>query len=113
MSPITNLARVKTARPAAGRAAPSRHAKRRLRRGKLVAVPNCKQEVALIADYLTAQLSPPLEHAFEQHLGGCSDCAAFLRTYKKTLELTRSFLKQQNAKPSLSFAALRAAAARR
>jgi hypothetical protein len=29
---------------------------------------------------------------FEEHLRVCPDCVAFLNTYKKTLELAKSFL---------------------
>ena len=53
----------------------------------------CKQEVALIADYVCGQLSSVDNAAFEAHLRVCPDCTAFLRTYKKTIDLTRSFLR--------------------
>jgi hypothetical protein len=29
---------------------------------------------------------------FEEHLRACPDCVSFLNTYKKTLELAKSFL---------------------
>lgn len=53
----------------------------------------CKDEVGLIADYLAGALKPPVLVAFEQHLAQCPDCMAFLKTYKKTMEATRSFLR--------------------
>ncbi len=56
----------------------------------------CKREISLIADYLSSSLFPPLISAFEQHLKQCPDCAAFLETYKKTIEITRSFLQTQS-----------------
>jgi len=56
-------------------------------------IDNCRDEVALIADYLTDNLGDAQRQAFEAHLGGCRDCGAFLSTYKKTIELTRSFLR--------------------
>jgi anti-sigma factor RsiW len=37
-----------------------------------------------------------LTAAFEAHMGRCSDCAAFLKTYKKTIEATRAFLSSQS-----------------
>jgi hypothetical protein len=49
--------------------------------------------VGLIADYLGGRLDPMLLAAFENHLGQCADCTAFLNTYKKTIEVTKSFLK--------------------
>jgi hypothetical protein len=55
----------------------------------------CKDAVALIADYLSSNLSPPVVTDFESHLKACPDCTAFLKTYKKTIEVTRAFLKTQ------------------
>jgi predicted anti-sigma-YlaC factor YlaD len=55
----------------------------------------CKREVEFIADYLSSSLDGQQQVAFEAHLKICSDCVAFLQTYKKTVELTRSFLLSQ------------------
>jgi len=52
----------------------------------------CKKEVDFIADYLSSGLAPLQSKAFESHLKLCPDCVAFLKTYKKTVELTRVFL---------------------
>jgi hypothetical protein len=60
------------------------------------AKPTCKDEVALIADYLAGRLAPVVLVAFEEHLGLCRDCAAFLSTYRKTIEVTKSFLKMKS-----------------
>jgi Putative zinc-finger len=60
--------------------------------------PTCKDEVGLIADYLADRLDPAVLKPFEKHLGQCPDCAAFLKTYKKTIEATKSFLKIQSIK---------------
>ena len=59
-------------------------------------VATCAQEVVLIADYVSGQMKPARRAAFEQHLHACPDCAAFLQTYKKTIEITRSFLRLQS-----------------
>jgi anti-sigma factor RsiW len=56
--------------------------------------------VGLITDYLADRLSPKILAAFEKHLGQCPDCTAFLNTYKKTIEATKSFLKIQTLKLS-------------
>lgn len=56
-------------------------------------VESCRDEVSLIADYLTDNLSQPMRQAFQSHLDGCHDCEAFLATYKKTIAVTRSFLR--------------------
>jgi hypothetical protein len=55
-------------------------------------MPTCQDEIALFAAYLADELSPALVTAFEHHLSACSDCAAFLRTYEKTVEITRELL---------------------
>lgn len=56
-------------------------------------VKTCQDEIALIADYLSASLSWPVLRTFEEHLQDCRDCTAFLQTYKKTIEVTRAFLR--------------------
>ncbi|HXV79790.1 MAG TPA: zf-HC2 domain-containing protein [Candidatus Binatia bacterium] len=62
--------------------------------------PTCRDEVELIEDYLAGRLNPPVLAALEKHLGQCPDCTAFLNTYKKTIEATKSFLKIQSVKTS-------------
>ena len=62
--------------------------------------PTCRDEVGLIADYVVGRLNPPVLAAFEKHLGQCPDCTAFLNTYKKTIEATKSFLKTRSLKIS-------------
>jgi anti-sigma factor RsiW len=46
--------------------------------------------VSLILDYLTGDMDPQTRRDFERHLEDCRDCVAFLKTYRKTLELVRS-----------------------
>ena len=62
-----------------------------------VPLATCATEVALIGDYLASRLSSRVLNAFEKHLKDCPDCASFLRTYKKTIEATRSFLRLESA----------------
>ncbi len=54
---------------------------------------NCRDQIAVAGDYLTNRLSKPERVAFDTHLNACPDCRAFLATYQKTIELTRSFLR--------------------
>jgi anti-sigma factor RsiW len=63
----------------------------------------------LIASYLVSDLSPANLASFENHLAECPDCKAFLQTYKKTIEITRSFLELESAKARPRKPALRAA----
>ncbi|MGE5303196.1 MAG: anti-sigma factor family protein [Alphaproteobacteria bacterium] len=58
----------------------------------------CKDEVRLIADYLAGDLKPPVLAAFERHVNQCPDCMAFLKTYKKTIDVTQSFLRMSSLK---------------
>ena len=58
----------------------------------------CEKETALIGDYLASELRPGTLAAFEKHLEECPDCKAFLQTYKKTVDITRSFLELESAK---------------
>jgi anti-sigma factor RsiW len=57
----------------------------------------CKNETDLIGGYITSNLPRGVAAAFEAHMDQCSDCAAFLKTYKKTIEATRAFLSRQTA----------------
>jgi hypothetical protein len=56
--------------------------------------------VSLIADYHTESLAPGMKQAFELHIEVCSDCGAFLRTYRKTIEITGAFLRLQSGQPA-------------
>ena len=66
----------------------------------------CKQAVDLIGRYLSSDLQRRELLAFENHLASGPDCAAFLKTYRATIDLTRKFLtrqRQNNATPELFF----------
>jgi anti-sigma factor RsiW len=70
-------------------------------------IATCKDEIALIGDYLSSELSPPLLVAFKSHLEICPDCAAFFETYKKTIEATRALLTEQSREDLLRKLVLR------
>ncbi len=61
-------------------------------------IETCAAETKLIGDYLSNDLDAANRQAFENHLRACPECAAFLATYKKTIEITREFLKLQSLK---------------
>ena len=48
---------------------------------------NCKEFIALLADYLEMTVSPDTRAALEEHLAGCQPCQAYLRTYRRTREV--------------------------
>lgn len=50
----------------------------------------CDDITDLILDYLAGELPPDILMEFEEHLRMCPDCVAFLNTYKKTVQVTRS-----------------------
>ena len=60
---------------------------------------SCQAAIALIGDYLAASITLRAREDFEHHLSLCPDCAAFLKTYKKTIEVTRVFLRSQTPSP--------------
>ncbi len=59
---------------------------------KIDTVDTCRGATNLILDFLSGELDPETTLEFEKHLEACPDCVAFLNTYKKTMELTKSFL---------------------
>jgi hypothetical protein len=73
----------------------------------------CKQETGFIARYIAGELRKPMIRAFEQHLGLCPDCVAFLKTYKATVELTREFLSGAAARPPVRSVELQKTRAKR
>ena len=50
----------------------------------------CEQLTAFIADYLAGELDPETTLVFEAHLDDCSDCTAFLNTYRRAIDAVRS-----------------------
>ena len=51
---------------------------------------NCRSVVGLVIDYVTGGLGGELAKKFKEHLRDCPDCVAFLNTYRKTIQATRS-----------------------
>jgi anti-sigma factor RsiW len=56
---------------------------------------SCQAAISLIGEYLSGSLDPLTRASLDTHLGNCPDCSAFLKTYKKTIEAIRVFLKLQ------------------
>jgi anti-sigma factor (TIGR02949 family) len=50
----------------------------------------CSHVIALLSDYLDGRLRDDVRRDLEQHLSGCSDCTAFLGSFRATVELVRS-----------------------
>jgi anti-sigma factor RsiW len=49
----------------------------------------CRDFVALLMRYLSAELSPAQWARFEEHLAECPDCVAYLDSYQQTIRLGR------------------------
>jgi anti-sigma factor RsiW len=58
-------------------------------------VQTCRDATDLLLDFVSGELDFKTNIEFERHLEVCPDCVAFLNTYKKTIELTKSFLKKR------------------
>jgi hypothetical protein len=48
----------------------------------------CREAIDVLADYLESSLTPELAEQLERHLLDCAPCRAYLRTYRKTREIT-------------------------
>jgi len=60
----------------------------------------CSRIISLLSDYLDDRLTRDVRLDLERHLGGCSDCAAFVGTYRFTVSLLQS-LSEDDLPPEL------------
>lgn len=56
---------------------------------------NCKDTIELLLNYLDGDMPAETKAHLESHLGGCTPCEEFLRTYKATPGLCREALKKK------------------
>jgi anti-sigma factor RsiW len=49
---------------------------------------SCQELVELVTDYLEGALSPEEALRFEEHIGRCTGCAAYLEQIRQTIALT-------------------------
>jgi anti-sigma factor RsiW len=52
--------------------------------------PECPRIVSLLSDYLDGRLPADVRRDLEQHLGGCSECATFVDSFRSTVTLLQS-----------------------
>ena len=45
----------------------------------------CQQVTALLVEYVNDALAPETMRAFQEHVRDCTDCLAYLRTYRATI----------------------------
>lgn len=55
----------------------------------------CRDIVDLLDDYLDRALDPEDAAALDQHLAGCQDCMAFMKTYRGTVRKSRELRESQ------------------
>jgi anti-sigma factor RsiW len=48
----------------------------------------CRDAITLLGDFLASELGPKDRARLAFHLAGCRPCRAYLRTYRKTRQLT-------------------------
>ncbi len=48
---------------------------------------NCKELVELVTEYLEGTLSTAEKRRFEEHLGNCPGCTAYLEQMRRTIRL--------------------------
>ncbi len=53
-------------------------------------MPDCSRLISLLSDYLDGRLPSDVRADLEQHLSGCSECTAFVATFRSTVSLLQS-----------------------
>ena len=51
---------------------------------------DCSSILSLLSDYLDGRLPADIRSDLERHLSGCSECAAFVGTFRSTVSLLQS-----------------------
>ena len=47
----------------------------------------CREAIGMLADYLDATLAPREIRRLDAHLGECTECVAYINTYRRTREV--------------------------
>ncbi len=50
----------------------------------------CRELVNFLMDYLSGELPTDERALFDEHLGSCPECVAYLKSYEETLRLGRA-----------------------
>lgn len=57
----------------------------------------CREFADFIADYMTGELTPAVQAAFERHLDVCINCRRFLKSYEETVKLGKRAFDDEDA----------------
>ena len=49
----------------------------------------CREVNDFLADYRSGELLPEVRRRFEEHIGGCAACVAYVRSYDEAVRLAR------------------------
>ena len=49
----------------------------------------CRELVEFLETYLDGELSDEVGRRFDEHLAACTECAAYLETYRETVKLAK------------------------
>lgn len=52
---------------------------------------NCDDVIQLLTDYVDSELEPDMQALLESHFGACPTCDHFLKSFRRTVELTGEF----------------------
>lgn len=52
----------------------------------------CRELIEFLMEYTDGHLAPEVRAEFDRHLRTCASCAAYLETYRKTIDLARGSL---------------------
>jgi anti-sigma factor RsiW len=59
----------------------------------------CREVVEFLADYLSGGLPAAQRATFEEHIAECKACVAYLRSYERSVKLTRGAFKGPECEP--------------
>ena len=49
----------------------------------------CRELTDFLGAYLEGELSPDVRMRFDEHLGACPECSAYVETYRRTMTLAK------------------------
>jgi anti-sigma factor RsiW len=58
---------------------------------------DCDHVFALLSEYLDRELAPATSEELELHLSGCPECVEFVRSLKRSMQLSRELGKSMPA----------------
>jgi anti-sigma factor RsiW len=60
---------------------------------------SCREFIDFLMAYLSGELPADQRAVFEEHLGGCPDCTAYLKSYQQTVRIEKTACGCDDAPP--------------